>query len=184
MGLNLGLTAEQIRAARAMLRWEQTTLAERAGVSVETIKRLEGAKGRVAAQAVTLLSIQRACEYAGVEFINDIDQPGVRFAKDRTSAIAGTMTEEVASLFRTTLGSKLQDDPSLLSKKQLIKAVLDSIDSVRHTLRVTLPQRAEALLSWQPLPPISAPTAATKTGAEPAKGDVPPPLIAPIRLRK
>ena len=34
------LTAEQLRAARAILRLEQKTLAERAGVSVETIKSL------------------------------------------------------------------------------------------------------------------------------------------------
>ena len=34
-------TGEQIRAARAILRMEQTTLAAKAGVSVETVKRLE-----------------------------------------------------------------------------------------------------------------------------------------------
>jgi len=34
------LTSEQIRAARAMLRMEQRQLAEAAGVSLETIKRI------------------------------------------------------------------------------------------------------------------------------------------------
>ena len=37
------LTREQLRAARAMLKIEQSELAELSGVSVETIKRLEPA---------------------------------------------------------------------------------------------------------------------------------------------
>jgi hypothetical protein len=32
------LSSEQLRAARALLRWEQTRLAEQATVSVETVK--------------------------------------------------------------------------------------------------------------------------------------------------
>jgi hypothetical protein len=34
------LTSEQVRAVRALLRCDQSLLAEKAGVSVETIKRL------------------------------------------------------------------------------------------------------------------------------------------------
>ncbi len=53
-----------------MLRWEQAVLAEKAGVSIETIKRLERLDGPLRATRVATLDvIQRALEAAGVEFI-------------------------------------------------------------------------------------------------------------------
>jgi transcriptional regulator with XRE-family HTH domain len=75
------LTSEQIRGARAMLRIEQADLAMRAGVSLETIKRIERKPGKVSAYAATLEAIQAALEAGGVEFTNG-DQPGVRLRKE------------------------------------------------------------------------------------------------------
>ena len=64
------LTSEQLRAARALKRIDQKKVAELAGVSVETIKRLEKAEGPLlSATGTTLSSIQAALEAAGVEFI-------------------------------------------------------------------------------------------------------------------
>jgi predicted transcriptional regulator len=63
------ITSEQIRGARAMLRIEQSGLAERAGVSLETIKRIERKPGKVSAYAATLEAVRAALESAGVEFI-------------------------------------------------------------------------------------------------------------------
>ena len=79
----MALTAEQLRAARALLRWEQTAVAERAKVSVETIKRLERMDGLLAAAKVgTVSAIQAALEAAGVEFIEENGGgPGVRLSK-------------------------------------------------------------------------------------------------------
>jgi predicted transcriptional regulator len=71
------LTSEQIRGARAMLRIEQKELAQIAGVSLETVKRIERTPGEISAYTSTLDSIQRALEAAGVEFTNG-NQPGVR----------------------------------------------------------------------------------------------------------
>ncbi len=76
------LTSEQIRAARALLRWEQKNLAAAAGVSVETIKRLEKKPGRVSAYVQTVDAIRGALETAGVEFLNG-DAPGVRLHASR-----------------------------------------------------------------------------------------------------
>ncbi len=136
----MALTAEQIRGARAMLRMEQTQLAERAGISVETIKRLEGTAGRLVAQYDTLKKIRTAFEFAGIEFTDDADRPGVRLAKDRTAAFLSAMTEEITSLVRVTLEINLQRDPSLVEgpKKQLINVVLKSVE---ETLKHTLPRR-------------------------------------------
>ncbi len=71
------LTSEQIRAARAMLRIEQRDLADRSGVSLETIKRIERTPGAISAYTSTVAAIQKALEAAGIEFTND-DRPGVR----------------------------------------------------------------------------------------------------------
>lgn len=77
------LTAEQIRAARALLRWEQSELGEKSGVSVETIKRLEKMNGPLTATRVgTVHAIQSALEAAGVVFIpQNGGGAGVRLAK-------------------------------------------------------------------------------------------------------
>lgn len=65
------LTGEQIRAARALARIEQTELARSATLSLETIKRLERIRGPVEANARTLRSIQRAFEAIGISFHGD-----------------------------------------------------------------------------------------------------------------
>jgi hypothetical protein len=64
------LTADQLRAARAMLRKDQSALAVASRVSVETIKRLEGMQGQLSETRVAPINaIQAALEKAGVEFI-------------------------------------------------------------------------------------------------------------------
>lgn len=67
----LKLTGEQIRAARALSRIEQAELARLAGLSIETIKRLERIRGPVEANARTLRAIQDAFETLGVQFSGD-----------------------------------------------------------------------------------------------------------------
>ncbi|MHC2359064.1 helix-turn-helix domain-containing protein [Rhizobium leguminosarum] len=77
------LTAEQIRAARALLRMEQKDLAERSGVSLPSIKRLEQMNGALTATRVsTVEAIRTALETAGVTFIaQNGGGAGVRLAK-------------------------------------------------------------------------------------------------------
>ena len=74
------LTGEQIRAARALLRWGQKQLAEAAGVSIETVKRLEKTVGPISAYTGTATSLAAALEAAGVAFTNG-DEPGVKLRK-------------------------------------------------------------------------------------------------------
>jgi transcriptional regulator with XRE-family HTH domain len=64
------ISVEQLRAARGLLGWSQSELATRAGLSLPTVKRLEGSFGpRVSDDARTKL--QKALEAAGVEFIDE-----------------------------------------------------------------------------------------------------------------
>jgi transcriptional regulator with XRE-family HTH domain len=73
------ITSDQIRAARALLRWSGKDLAEKTGLGFSTLMRLEVLDGVPSAQAKTLETIQRAFEEAGVQFIGAPDNnPGVR----------------------------------------------------------------------------------------------------------
>jgi transcriptional regulator with XRE-family HTH domain len=72
------MKAVQIRMARAAVGWGVRELAEKAGVTANTISRIES--GADAKQS-TIEAIQRALEAAGVEFTNG-DKPGVRLTRD------------------------------------------------------------------------------------------------------
>ena len=95
------LSSEQIRAARALIRWEQRDLAEASKVSLGSIKRLESQPGLLAAQPRTVDTIRAALESAGVEFTNG-GQPGVRLmrveAKCPKCGYAGTVEHNRTSV--------------------------------------------------------------------------------------
>jgi hypothetical protein len=62
------IEAAQVRAARALLDWPQTKLAETAGVPLSLVERFEaGAPSKVADEAVDKIRV--ALEAAGVAFI-------------------------------------------------------------------------------------------------------------------
>ena len=65
------LTSEIVRAARALLRWEQRHLADASSISLPTIKRLESKRGTLVAHPSTLAALRSAFEKAGVEFIDE-----------------------------------------------------------------------------------------------------------------
>ena len=75
-------SAEQLRAARALLDWSQDQLAEKSGVGVATVRRLEGQSGKLRTYSETLWKLQTALEEAGVIFIPEAVGlgPGVRLA--------------------------------------------------------------------------------------------------------
>jgi hypothetical protein len=76
------LSSEVIRAARALLRWEQRDLETASSVSLPTIKRLESRPGIMAAHPATVLALRTALESAGIEFIDENGGgPGVRLRK-------------------------------------------------------------------------------------------------------
>ena len=83
------ISVEQLRAARGLLGWSQSDLAVRAGLSLPTVKRLEGGFGpRVSDEARKKLRL--AIEAAGVEFIDENGGGlGVRFRRKRKRSSAG-----------------------------------------------------------------------------------------------
>jgi predicted transcriptional regulator len=65
------LTSAQLRAARALLGIDQKSLADRAGVSLPTIQRMEASAGNVRGVVDTLIKVVEALDRAGVELIGD-----------------------------------------------------------------------------------------------------------------
>lgn len=63
------ITAAQMRAARALAGLDQRALAERAGVSLPTIQRMEASDGLVRGVVDTLTKVVAALDEAGVELI-------------------------------------------------------------------------------------------------------------------
>jgi transcriptional regulator with XRE-family HTH domain len=84
------ISAEQCRAARALLNWSQQKLADRAGIGIVTLRQLEAAVNEP--RRATLEVVKRALESAGVSFIDENGGgAGVRLTKPkvrRTSSIS------------------------------------------------------------------------------------------------
>lgn len=65
------ITSTQIRAARAMLGMDQKTLAERAGLSLPTIQRMEASQGQIRGVVDSLVKVVQALEAEGIELIGE-----------------------------------------------------------------------------------------------------------------
>jgi transcriptional regulator with XRE-family HTH domain len=77
----LPIRIEQLRAARALLGWSQTQLAEKAGLSLPTVKRVEREGGPRVSDAARHV-LKAALEGGGIEFIAENGGgPGVRLRK-------------------------------------------------------------------------------------------------------
>jgi predicted transcriptional regulator len=65
------ISSGQMKAARALLRWDQRRLAKSAGVSLPTIQRMEASAGTVRANVDTLVKVVTALQRAGIELIGE-----------------------------------------------------------------------------------------------------------------
>ncbi len=123
------LTSEQLRAARAMVRIEQTRLAERSGVSVETIKRLEARSGKLNAKSETVDRLRYALESEGVTFSDNPDHPGVYLGADKIKAYVEILTAQITGLVKASLINQLRENPEMLERDQtkLVKTALSYV---------------------------------------------------------
>jgi transcriptional regulator with XRE-family HTH domain len=63
------ITAGQMRAARALLSLDQRDLAERSGLSLPTIQRMEASEGVIRGNVDSLMKLIAGLEAAGIELI-------------------------------------------------------------------------------------------------------------------
>jgi transcriptional regulator with XRE-family HTH domain len=65
------ITAAQLRAARALLGIDQRALAQRCGLSLPTIQRMEASEGVIRGNVDSLVKLVDALAGAGIELIGD-----------------------------------------------------------------------------------------------------------------
>jgi transcriptional regulator with XRE-family HTH domain len=65
------ITGTQMRAARALLGIDQRALAQRAGLSLPTIQRMESSDGVVRGNVDSLMKLVEALSAAGIELIGE-----------------------------------------------------------------------------------------------------------------
>jgi transcriptional regulator with XRE-family HTH domain len=65
------ITAEQLRAARALLGLDQRKLAELSGLSLPTIQRMEASEEVIRGNVDSLMKLVAALDAAGIELISD-----------------------------------------------------------------------------------------------------------------
>jgi transcriptional regulator with XRE-family HTH domain len=72
-------TGAQVRMARAFLKWSIADLAEKSGVGISTIQRIEGEDGFPAARGGNIDAVYKTLVAAGVTFLPENDEGvGVR----------------------------------------------------------------------------------------------------------
>jgi transcriptional regulator with XRE-family HTH domain len=78
------ISVVQLRAARGLLGWNQSRLAEATGLALSTIKRMEASDDILRGTAENVWRVQKALQEAGVIFIDEDEEgPGVRLKKSR-----------------------------------------------------------------------------------------------------
>jgi transcriptional regulator with XRE-family HTH domain len=65
------ITSAQLRAARALLGLDQRELAQRCGLSLPTIQRMEASDGVIRGNVDSLMKLVHALDTAGIELIGD-----------------------------------------------------------------------------------------------------------------
>ena len=65
------LTAGQLRAARALLGFDQKALAERSGLSVPTIQRMEASEGVIRGNVDSLVKLIGALDASGIVLLGE-----------------------------------------------------------------------------------------------------------------
>jgi transcriptional regulator with XRE-family HTH domain len=84
----MSFSGNQLRAARALLGLDQEALAEKVGVSDNTIRNMEAHGSEpVGGFVSTRYKVRGALEGMGIEFLND-GSPGVRLHENRKAAAA------------------------------------------------------------------------------------------------
>lgn len=136
------ITGEQMRAARAMLRWEQAELAERARVSLKTIKRMEASTGRMESRSD--YSVKKALEMGGIEFIESDDYhgrkgEGVCLQADRTAKLRATIVKAISQHMTYGLKHLVDDDPDFFER--------EAEDIIENVMAKSQEELRDALLS-------------------------------------
>jgi len=106
------IMSDQIRAARALLRLEQAVVAQDAGISIVTLRRLEEPGGLSKVAPATVERVRAVLERAGVEFV---DRGVRRRAQDagHLAAVRRDIDDIVAQAVALNAGRPLMQEKDL-----------------------------------------------------------------------
>jgi transcriptional regulator with XRE-family HTH domain len=130
---HLLLTGEQIRAARALARIEQTILATRSGLSLETIKRLERIRGPVDANVRTLTAIADVFQEMGVVFESGEGNLGVRLVAAAAVARVPEAPRRAAAAEAETIYRLIYFSTATAST---MEAMRETLEDIRQTASI------------------------------------------------
>ena len=137
------ITANQLRAARALLNIDQRQTAELAGLSVPTIQRMEASDGVIRGNVDSLMKLVSALENAGIELIN----PGV------ASSAGGRGVRLREHVAKPKMKNMKQPKPSTSSPEfkqaeEQISALTKRLLSINGSRSVTSFHRELGKLMW------------------------------------
>lgn len=140
---SLTLTGEQIRAARAIARIGQAELAGLCGLSLETIKRLEGIRGPVEANVRTIAAIVEAFDRKSVSLeLGKDGRVGVRLASGcaapliSADPVRSTASETERAVYRLIYYSRATR-PTLAAMESILSEIQDTSARRNAELGVT-----------------------------------------------
>jgi DNA-binding XRE family transcriptional regulator len=155
------LTGEQMRGARAMLDWDQAELAQRANISLKTIKRMEATRGQIDARSN--YSVIKAMELAGIEFLDREDfrgrAEGIRWRADRTAKLRQEIAHHVSRGLDSGLKYAVEEDEDLFERptNEIIEIVFAKLkEEMSEALRFSLNKR-DSLEQDSEVPSTSTP---------------------------
>lgn len=138
----MNITPDQIRAARALLKWGQNDLAERSGVSVPAIANIETERQKPNVQ--TMQKLMEAFHLDGIEFIDG----GVRRVRNLVQVLQGVdanrrLLDSVYETLRQTGGETLiagVSEPDKIGSKEhdFIKFHVDRLEKANIGERILL----------------------------------------------
>lgn len=133
------LSGEQIRAARALGRIDQSELARRSGLSLETIKRLERIRGPVDANVRTLRSIVDAFAAMGIDFGRTADGAvGVFLRRSGVAPRPSPRSPASVPNRETDCHRLIYHSASTLTDTNAFKQLLDELQAAGETRNAAL----------------------------------------------
>lgn len=133
------VSSEQIRAARALLRWEQKDLAEEAQVSLPSVKRLEGQEGMLSPELRSVAALTQALKNNGITFTGSSKEFGVVLnTEKRIAAVVFSLRDKIFPdvVEWTSPAQEQPDRPDMIGfgkdKKPIILEIKSSMCSAKE----------------------------------------------------
>ena len=143
------ITGRQIAAARVLAGLDQATLAERADVSIATLRRMEASGGEASGYRNNVEAVRRVLEETGISFMNGGD-PGVKLKRT-----GGVGTRFAAGEFASSSGMGLTGVGTRFAAGEFAR-VVEQLRELTVRASAEAPSKEELLVSVEAISPALA----------------------------